>query len=398
VPAALSKLMLSIETDTNPSAGPLSHREFKKRRHRMSFTATFPFIQLGGIAKGLALLYFSLAAMPVTAIAPEVKSNIPVDTLLQLIKSQSVHGGLVQWDELEPTIKAQLNKASTDNETLGVFVDLFRQMNDVHSAIYYNNRQFGYYKGVDEQTARLLRPLINLQKAQSGIVKASLQANKYGYVLIPTIHAAGSDQINQYAQRIQDEICRIGTDKPRGWIIDLRLNGGGNMLPMLAGLSNLLGNGVVGGSVDANDTLIRKWSLNHGDLYLDEGQATAIRNRCVASYAQAPVVVLIGPVTISSGAATAIAFKHRANTYFIGEPTAEGYTTANDYIWINEGLALNLATSYMADRIRVPYKSQVLPDLSITGGDSFENLAEDLKIKAALKWLNEKRSATPEDA
>jgi len=33
---------------------------------------------------------------------------------------------------------------------------------------------------------------------------------------------------------------------PAGWIIDLRGNSGGNMYPMLAGLSSLLGEGVLG--------------------------------------------------------------------------------------------------------------------------------------------------------
>lgn len=87
---------------------------------------------------------------------------------------------------------------------------------------------------------------------------------------------------------------------------------------------------------------------------------------------------------------TAIAFKGRPNTYFIGEPTADGYTTSNGYFQFTPILILNFATNFVADRNKKVYKTTVNPDLTIYQGDDFDNLLSDTKIKAAIKCLTEK--------
>jgi hypothetical protein len=71
---------------------------------------------------------------------------------------------------------------------------------------------------------------------------------------------------------------------------------------------------------------------------------------------------LLGPVTRSSGAATAVAFKGSPKTCFIGAPTAEGYTTSNNYLQLSSDLTFNLSTEYIADRKGNIYKEQVNPD------------------------------------
>jgi len=84
---------------------------------------------------------------------------------------------------------------------------------------------------------------------------------------------------------------------------------------------------------------------------------------------------------------TAIAFKGRPNTYFIGEPTAKGYTTSNGYFQFAFNLTLNFATNFVADRNKIIYKESVKPDLLIYRGENFYDLGKDKKIMEALKWL-----------
>ncbi len=86
----------------------------------------------------------------------------------------------------------------------------------------------------------------------------------------------------------------------------------------------------------------------------------------------------------------AIAFKGRPNTYFIGEPTADGYTTSNGYFQFASNLTLNFATNYVADRNKNIYKTTVNPDLAIHHGNNFDNLLNDAKVKVAIKWMTEK--------
>ena len=87
---------------------------------------------------------------------------------------------------------------------------------------------------------------------------------------------------------------------------------------------------------------------------------------------------------------TAIAFKGRPNTIFIGEPTADGYTTSNGYFQFAPNLTLNFATHYVADRNKSIYKTTVNPDILISQGDNFDDLMVDKKIIYAIKWLTDK--------
>jgi carboxyl-terminal processing protease len=119
-------------------------------------------------------------------------------------------------------------------------------------------------------------------------------------------------------------------------------------------------------------------------------QTTKITINPELRFENMPVVVLLGPVTKSSGSMTAIAFKNRPHTLFIGEPTADGYTTSNGYFSFSSNLILNFATNFVADRKMNVYKTTVNPDSYIYQGDNFENLLEDKKVKYAIKWLKAK--------
>jgi carboxyl-terminal processing protease len=79
-------------------------------------------------------------------------------------------------------------------------------------------------------------------------------------------------------------------------------------------------------------------------------QTTDIKVEPIPNLTKIPIVVIIGPVTKSAGSMLAIAFKGRPNTFVIGEPTADGYTTSNGYFQFAPNLTLNFATNYVADR------------------------------------------------
>jgi carboxyl-terminal processing protease len=46
-----------------------------------------------------------------------------------------------------------------------------------------------------------------------------------------------------------------------------------------------------------------------------------------------------------------------------------------------------LASGYEEDRNGKIYFQQIDPDIEILGGDNFENLLNDKKIEAAIKWI-----------
>ncbi len=85
---------------------------------------------------------------------------------------------------------------------------------------------------------------------------------------------------------------------------------------------------------------------------------------------------------------TGIAFKKRPATIFVGEPTADGYTTSNGYFQFAPNLTLNFATNFVADRELNIYKTRVSPDITVYHGDNFDDLSKDEKVKRAIQWIS----------
>lgn len=96
--------------------------------------------------------------------------------------------------------------------------------------------------------------------------------------------------------------------------------------------------------------------------------------------------MLVSPVTGSAAECFIIAFKGRKNTVLLGAKTA-GLVTVNTGIPINDTAFMNLAIGYSADRNGKVYKDAIEPDISFTATDKFNDIENDEKVKAAIKWL-----------
>jgi hypothetical protein len=306
------------------------------------------------------------------------------------MKNQSVFRNRVDWTATDNAFDQCLSVAHSTNDTINCFVKVLEILDDVHSHIMFNDQYYGFYHPVDDTIYQRIRPLKEKSIAQTGIFQIALFHDTYVYVRVPAINAYGQEDINRYGQALADSICKYALTLIKGLIIDLRLNGGGNMYPMLAGLHALLGNQVIGYETDNLGTPVRKWEIAEDNLSLEGYQVTQITDYCDKDLSTMPVVVLIGPLTASSGSMTAIAFKQRPNTLFVGESTADGYTTSNGYFQFAPNLTLNFATNFVADRNMNVYRTFVSPDRIIEGGDDFDHLMEDAKIITAMKWLKEK--------
>jgi carboxyl-terminal processing protease len=319
--------------------------------------------------------HFSFAQFPVSP-----------DSVYQVIKTNSVFREKANWPAIEQEFRGGLSSATTIKDTMRAFVNVFKQLADPHSAIFLNNGYYGYYKQYDSITQKRLQPVYERSQKEMGKIKTVLLKGKYAYISIPGIQAWGNE-IDQYSQAINDSVCSFRSKDVKGFIIDLRLNGGGTLFPMISGVSALLGHGVVGGYTDSIGKVYSKWELVHNNFSQGGQSLTNIKRGCSADFSKVPVVVLLGPITMSSGSMTAIAFKGRPKTLFIGEPTADGYTTATNWYIMHETLTLKLSTNYVADRNGMVYKTTVDPDLKITSPDNFDDLLNDEKIKAALQRL-----------
>ena len=185
------------------------------------------------------------------------------------------------------------------------------------------------------------------------------------------------------AQNLNDSLCSLLSKNIKGLIIDLRLNGGGAMYPMILGVQQLLQHGQIGSFQSRKN---EKWYLSKTDFKFDTTTLASITPKCDIKGQNMPVVMLISPPTGSSAEFFIIAFKGRTKTVLLGSKTA-GYITGVEGYPINDAAYILLSTSYGVDRYGNIYKKAIEPDIPFTSIDSFNDIPNDVKVKEAVKWL-----------
>lgn len=313
---------------------------------------------------------------------------VHVDSLYTFMKYNSAHRHSVNWVEVDILFRQKIEDAKTLQDTMKCFVMVLEKLNDVHSQIFLNNQYYGHYPSFDETQLQWLKPQNNNAIKLTNQIYTELLPDKIGYIRIPGIQIQNPEEINYYAQHLYDSIALLARNGSKAYIIDLRINGGGNVYPMLAGISSFLGDQLIAYEIDADDNVVRKWEIKIGNFIIGGFMATQISIDSTLKLESVPIAVLTGAVTKSAGSMVAIALKKRPNTIFIGEPTADGYSTSNGFFQFEPNLTMNFATSFVADREKYIYKSGVFPDITIYRGDNFQNLQEDQKIKTAIEWLS----------
>ena len=201
-----------------------------------------------------------------------------------------------------------------------------------------------------------------------------------GYVRIVGLPMGDNEQMTR---PIQEAVCSLQQDGARDWIVDLRYNGGGNMFPMVEGLTSIIGNGPAGGAVGVTEEENAVWRVENGHFYYDD-QSVQFGDDCM--YDELPrVAVLMSMYTASSGEVVAVVFKGREKTRFFGERTL-GLTTVNDWTPLDSSAALMLSVSTYQSRDGTVHAEFVEPDeyIEFVAGVA---LTDDQGVLRALEWL-----------
>lgn len=196
-------------------------------------------------------------------------------------------------------------------------------------------------------------------------------------------------ELDQAAQEIYDAIIEIDQSNTiKGWIIDLRLNIGGNSNVMLTGLYHLLGNGTAHLSLDIDEHVKIVTSMNNGVLYKNHEETTAVKPN-LKSKPHIPVALISGIMTNSAGEFVVLGFRGRKNTIIIGEESY-GSTTANDLYELPFGIKAAITESYGTDR-SAKFTKTIIPDIEVIKETNFEDLSKDKNIIEAIKFINSKQ-------
>lgn len=224
-------------------------------------------------------------------------------------------------------------------------------------------------------------------QAKRGGVAPEMVGGRFGYLRVPFYSGPSQAPL---ADSLQDALRTLDTAGACGWIVDLRMNGGGNVWPMQAGIGPLLGDSVISLELKDGRPVSRSLYVN-GDAIAEEPIGTRqvvthVANAYRVRNAAAPVAVLIDGATASSAEGIAIAFRPRPNTRFFGMPTA-GYTTINRGAQLPDGANMVVTVGAMTDRDGRPYAEALQPDERVEMPAGFWPSATDAVARRAAEWL-----------
>ena len=326
---------------------------------------------------------FNIAKAQTKPVVIEDSVKNYLDSSLTIIEKNALNSNKVNWKVLKENVYAKASGAKTYEDILPLYSYIFEQIDDHHGSLNYKNKSYGW-KGND---VRQPNPVIDSATGKYKAIRSQKIGNDIGYILIPGNRDFRGRYTDSISNVIKLTLAKVQGKDIKGWIVDLRVNTGGNMYPMIAGLSNLLGEGKVGGFVTYDGKASGSWVVNEGAFYVDSIKASAVSYNGYPIQSDIPVAVLIGRNTASSGEMTAITFIGRKNSTLIGEPSG-GYTTVNSGFILNDYSGLNLAVDFAADRNGTVYPKRLFPNIEVVGRDDFENLENDAKVIQAISFIS----------
>jgi hypothetical protein len=213
----------------------------------------------------------------------------------------------------------------------------------------------------------------NLHNLPSG----KMLDDSIAYIVIPMFVSFDEKLIAQYVDSAQAIIARLDAQNPKGWIIDISANSGGNSFVMITGLGPLLGDGICGYSFSGDGstrTRIHKegWSGWDSTLVVQKTNPYHLKNP------NKSIAILYGNQTASSGEVVAISFIGMPNTKSFGQETW-GATSRIDNFRMSDGAYFNLAAGVDADRNKNAFGGKVKPDV--------EKKDKEAAIAEAIKWI-----------
>lgn len=323
------------------------------------------------------LVTLSHAQMP-----DSVKNHL--DSALAILKQHSLYADTVNWPVVEKQVYAKAANAKTKAQTFEALTLAFMALGDKHAAYY----QY-------EDAYRL--PDTTLEKRYNDSIKEAWKQGPrlmeritrgMAYINIPTMPVHKQKDIDWYANWVYAAIAKLAAEAPAGWIIDLRLNAGGNIRPMMAGLAMFFNNEIVSYYIDKNGMANDEASFKNGDFCMNGEVQATIKNK-IPALGNAKVAVLIGPGTASSGEGVAANFKQRKNTRLFGEVSSGRANSTLGFPFNNDQSYFLISSAFIGDKNKKPLPEFVLPHVTVKANNAFTDPLSDNVVRAAIDWLKQ---------
>lgn len=284
------------------------------------------------------------------------KEKKHLNEALSIIENKSIRIDSIDWLNIKHASYEALEKSKNIGDVNLIIKNVLTQLNDRHSMFWESDKVVGIQSNVE-----------------SSEIFYEIISDSIGYIEVPSF--SGFEEIAKvYSKNIQKGIKELDSSNVKYWIIDIRNNTGGNMWPMLGGLSPFLKNDILGYVLD-RDHKFSPWYTNSNAVYSNNEKRFELNHTHELANSWKKIAILIGEKTASSAEALAISFKGIDNVKLFGEPTY-GVSTANTSYELADGSLLILTTHIMADRNKKLYGNKITPDVYT------ENPKED-----AIKWF-----------
>ncbi|MGC5743752.1 S41 family peptidase [Chryseobacterium sp. NFX27] len=264
-----------------------------------------------------------------------------VISALDLMKAKSVNKHRINWDSLYTDSRKNAENLYTVRDTYPLIKDILGALKDAHSNFFPPEMVQAYTLGY------------RATGQEFPVIEARIE-NQIAYIKLPGIacyHFAEWDEfVNTFYQKIEE----LNAQKPKGWILDLRDNGGGMFYPMLAALSPMLDKQNAIGTVDADGEYSFFEYDQDGNLFEGKQLVHHFNVKKVPQRIRKPIVVMVSKKTSSSGEFCTVAFAGQKNTTVIGQNTM-GLTSGNQEYKLSDGAFLVLTTGNIVDRTKKEY-------------------------------------------
>lgn len=340
----------------------------------------------------LVALFAAVTLAPANAQTDRHQQESLLREAIELLSTRPLGHERVDWKAVEQELLESLRKDDSDHAAHSAISKAVAKLNDPHARfspppppVPTTAAPAATPETPAKSVAVPTRPAVPTQP------EGQVLEGHIGYLVVPGCKAPDVEGLRQYATAAAAELVRLNAAQPKAWIIDLRLNGGGNIWPMLLGLHPLLGDGpqmtmVKGGKIQSRFGVSDRaaWIQWEGkpdrETQLDWGPTPPTTIRPFTGR----IAILLGPWTMSSGESLAICFAGRDNTRTFGEKTS-GFTTVNNDFRLSDGSTLTLPVSRMGDRRGNEFNGPLVPQQPTPFGDWPE--PADAATRAAIEWL-----------
>jgi carboxyl-terminal processing protease len=335
-----------------------------------------------------------------TAITPDAAAFL--DNAIDVMRQHALHAQDVDWDALRTEAFKRAGGAFNPIDTYPAIYWSLVQLRDPGSHIRLPAGLYPDQIALMQQAEREAQnsapagarmvstaptPFVARRLPEGHIV--TVQGKNFGYIVLPRCSAKDDEGLLIYAEDVRRILGDLSGQNPKGWIVALRGNTGGNMWPMLTGIGPVLGDGAVGAFVATSGKMT--WFYQDGKTGTRnpaglETVSLALQEAPVSLAPSAPVAVLVDSSTASSAEAITIAFHGRPDTRFFGTHTA-GKSTAVQPFKLDDGAEIYLTTAIDADRTGKAFPDGFTPDQVVPSPGTIPQPNNDQAVLAAQSWL-----------